>query len=194
VGGTCTVNVQFVAPTSGSFTATLSFDDDAEGSPHTVTLTGRGVIPRPDLLIGKTRKLTKFIGNNIYNSDGTGQSITLKVRRKKTKKFYILVQNDGNAPDAIRVEGTGGDPGTATTRYFLGDLGTFDITVATETHAFTTSTLAAGASTGAATLIRLEVTAEPLAVKRTTVTVPITGISVADPSKTDTVNAIVIIR
>jgi outer membrane protein assembly factor BamB len=43
-GGTCTVQVSFRPPSIGGFPATLSFTDDAAGSPHTVPLNGTGAI------------------------------------------------------------------------------------------------------------------------------------------------------
>lgn len=45
ISGSCTVTVDFGPGAAGTRVATLSFSDDAPGSPHTVSLTGTGTIP-----------------------------------------------------------------------------------------------------------------------------------------------------
>ncbi len=47
VSGSCTVSVTFAPTTTSSETATLTFADNASGSPQVVTLTGTGVAPVP---------------------------------------------------------------------------------------------------------------------------------------------------
>jgi hypothetical protein len=45
IGASCTYSVTFTPATAGNLTATLSVSDSASGSPHTVALSGTGVIP-----------------------------------------------------------------------------------------------------------------------------------------------------
>jgi hypothetical protein len=49
VGGTCTVQLGFAPANLGSFTATLTFSDDAVNSPQTVAISGSGVMPAVSL-------------------------------------------------------------------------------------------------------------------------------------------------
>jgi hypothetical protein len=46
-GATCTVSVTFTPSAQGARSATLTFEDNGSGSPHTVPLTGTDRQPRP---------------------------------------------------------------------------------------------------------------------------------------------------
>lgn len=56
---------------------------------------------QPDNLIGQ--KPGKQKGNNIFNTNGTGQRINVKLKGKKKAKSVFTVQNDGIIPDNISV-------------------------------------------------------------------------------------------
>lgn len=47
VGMQCTINVTFVPTTTGNLQGTVTMTDNAPGSPHTVSLSGNGVISGP---------------------------------------------------------------------------------------------------------------------------------------------------
>ena len=46
-GGNCTISVKFSPTTTGALTGTLTINDNAAGSPHTVQLSGNGTTPAP---------------------------------------------------------------------------------------------------------------------------------------------------
>jgi hypothetical protein len=46
-GATCTINVTFAPTTEGDFTNIVSITDNANGSPQTVTLSGKGIAQPP---------------------------------------------------------------------------------------------------------------------------------------------------
>jgi hypothetical protein len=47
VGASCSIGVTFTPTATGAVIGTLTIDDDAPGNPHTVVLTGTGVLPNP---------------------------------------------------------------------------------------------------------------------------------------------------
>jgi Ca2+-binding RTX toxin-like protein len=51
-GAACTVGVKFTPTTTGVRIATVTIPSNAAGSPHTVTVSGNGVVPPPGLLPG----------------------------------------------------------------------------------------------------------------------------------------------
>ncbi len=50
-GSTCLINVKFSPSATGSRTGTLTINDDAPGSPHTVSLTGTGLAQGPSVFL-----------------------------------------------------------------------------------------------------------------------------------------------
>jgi DNA-binding beta-propeller fold protein YncE len=48
---------------------------------------------------------TTYVGNDVYNSTGTNQTKTLKVKVGKTATFKIRIENDGSDPDPYTVTG-----------------------------------------------------------------------------------------
>lgn len=55
VGAQCSINVTFVPTTTGNLLGTVTLTDNAPGSPHTISLSGNGVIsgpPSPPTLTG----------------------------------------------------------------------------------------------------------------------------------------------
>lgn len=196
IGGTCAVVVTFTPSAIGARAATLLITNTAAGSPHTVALSGLGAGSQPDGLVSRSRKPTKFIGNGLLTppDDVALQTVTQRGGRGRVRKFYIRIQNDGNNVDSFKVLGSGDVPGVLTVKYFLGAFGDFDITAAVKAGTFTTSSMAAGAETGDATLIRAEITVDAAAPAGSTNSVVVTTSSSANAAKTDTVRAQVVIR
>jgi uncharacterized delta-60 repeat protein len=60
------------------------------------------VIGRPDALIASGGS---FLGNDRYNFTAFGQTVRRMIPRGGTQAFWIKVQNDGNAPDTVIVNG-----------------------------------------------------------------------------------------
>ena len=76
-----------------------------------------------------------FIGGNIYNADGTGQSIVKSAMVGSRILFRIQVQNDGNAPDMFTFHSTGSAAPGYTIRYYWKST---EITAAMVAGTFTT--------------------------------------------------------
>ncbi|HET7689675.1 MAG TPA: hypothetical protein VFK41_04825 [Nocardioidaceae bacterium] len=92
----------------GSGVATI-VDDDGPVTPPSTYL--------PDVAVKKAGG--SYVGGNVRNRTGAGQTITVRSKRGLTKTFYLLVQNDGNVPDSYSLVGTRSQRGF-TTRYFRG--------------------------------------------------------------------------
>jgi hypothetical protein len=197
-GSACVVNLQF-APTAGGLrSANLTILDNASGSPQLLPLTGNGSLSRPDAAIGKTTNMKRMVGNGIINTTGAGQEVVQNIHRgaKKGLRFYVAVTNVGSAPDRFTVQGDGNDTGFTVT-YYLGAIpnDSVEVSSAVESGVFSTSTLAAGATTSDSTMIRVEVFADKTLVsKGVTKTFNLTFTSVGDPTKVDVVKATVITR
>jgi hypothetical protein len=112
---------------------TLSVDYDAEVDPENpgtqsafaslATNIEFNAIHRPDALISRTPN-TGFIGDDVYNTTGAGQTRTTNVVRPatgqtRTVRFFVKIQDDGNTNDTYRLHGTGDAIGFAV-RYFDG--------------------------------------------------------------------------
>jgi hypothetical protein len=75
-GNTCTIDVTFTPTAAGTFTGTVTINDNAAGSPQTVTLSGTGAAPpsitksfgAPTVLVGGTTTLTLVITNPFTNT------------------------------------------------------------------------------------------------------------------------------
>ncbi len=62
---------------------------------------------------------TAYVGNDIYNANGTNQTKTLKAAVGKTASFKIRIENDGSGTDPLTVLGGGSAKGYSVT-YFAG--------------------------------------------------------------------------
>ena len=122
------------------------------------------------------------MGNNVYNTTGSGQSKTGSKPLGKTITFGISVQNDGTSADSFKLLATG----AATSAYSVKYLdGATDITAAVVAGTYTTPSLAAGATR----LITVTVKVKSTAAVGSKVTRLVTISSVADPTKKDAVRS-----
>ncbi len=83
-----------------------------------------------------------FVGDNIYNSAGTGESVVAGAARGTKKSFTVRIENDGSATDSITVLGAGAQKGFAVTY----KRGSANITSQVLAGTFTVSGLAPGGS------------------------------------------------
>jgi Kelch motif len=96
---------------------------------------------------------SSFVGNNVYNSTGAGQTRSVSGTAGQKQSFVARVQNDGNAVDGFTFHGCAATTGF-TIRYFAGATGTSDITSAVVAGTYTVAAVAP-ASTRA---VRVEIT------------------------------------
>jgi hypothetical protein len=138
---------------------------------------------QPDNQI-KNSSDSSYIGDNIYNADGTGQTKSQSVRARASVTYDFLVQNDGSAADSFKVKGS---PGSAnfTVKYYTGLSGGTDITTAITAGTYTVSNLAPGATQ----VLRVVVTAGRNAVTGAVQDCLLTSTSAVDTTKSDTVKA-----
>jgi hypothetical protein len=110
-GGTKTFTVSIVNDTTQEPNETVNFSlsnpvGAALGPTTAATLTindNDKASYRPDLRI----KGSSYIGDNVYNTTGAKQTITVTGKRGTKKTFYFILQNDGAKGDWFKITGTG---------------------------------------------------------------------------------------
>jgi DNA-binding beta-propeller fold protein YncE len=123
---------------------------------------------------------TTYAGNNVYNSNGTNQSKTLKGKVGKTVTFKIRIENDGDATDGFVLSGGGTAKGYSVA-YVRG--------TSTITSKVVAGTYTINLATGASIIIKMNVTIGSNAA--TSRSIAFTTSAVHEPSKLDTVKAVV---
>jgi hypothetical protein len=143
---------------------------------------------RPDALI-KNSSDSAYIGDNLYNADGSNQTKSQTVRAGKSVTYDIVVQNDGSASDSFIVRGSAGATALAV-KYYTGLSGGTDVTAAVTAGTYAISNLSAGGSQ----TLRVVVTAARNAASNTSLTCVVTATSQGDSSKLDAVKASTTVR
>jgi hypothetical protein len=143
---------------------------------------------RPDNLIKNSSEST-YTGNNVYNTDGSGQTKEQSIKAGRTATFNVMIQNDGTANDSFTVQGGGNSTGF-TVKYYLGTSGGADITTAVIGGTYTVSNLLQGANQ----VIRAVVTVARGTAVGAVKDCLVTSASVADNSKSDAVKARVSVK
>ena len=105
---------------------------------------------RPDAAV-KASASDSYRGDDVYNVTGIGQTVAVRQPRHTTRSYYVRVQNDGQAADRLAIIGPAGKPGLVV-RYFAGGR---DVTPSVINGSYVTGMLAPGA----ATVLRLVVSA-----------------------------------
>lgn len=116
-----------------------------------VTTVGLNTVPD---LQARNNADVSFIGDNLYNLTGTGQTKAQTIQPGSADVYVFRVQNDGNSVDAFTLTGTAGGTGW-TAAYAAGDI---DITGQVTGSGWSTGELARGAVVD----VRLTVSALPL--------------------------------
>jgi len=135
---------------------------------------------RPDGLIHNG---TTFVGDGIFNMDGAGQARSQIVPANSVAAYVARFYNDGNAADAIRVSGPGGNYAWRL-KYIDYSTGA-EITAAVTGAGWTTPSLAAGGYRA----VRVEVTPLSRAAGNSVCDVLLKGTSSGDSNKRDVVKA-----
>lgn len=151
---------------------------DNDGNETTVTHTYTVSDHQPD---GRIRRGTEaqLRGDGVYNTDGTGQTRAAAAPRGQMVTFWVSAQNDGNAPQALRLRAQ------PSTRHFIVRYASrgADITAAMTDGTYLTPVLAAGEGRA----IRVQVTVGGQAARPRSVTRSVTLTSVEDPTRQDVV-------
>ena len=88
------------------------------GNPASATVTITPSDQQPDALVS-TAANSGYLGNNVYNGTGNGQTKTVRARRTNTRTFHVRVYNDGNVKNTISVKGSASKAGSRV-RYYAG--------------------------------------------------------------------------
>ncbi|MHB9133007.1 MAG: Ig-like domain-containing protein [Armatimonadota bacterium] len=179
---TAPYSINWTPETAGSYTLTAVATDDAgvttTSAPVHVTVLNPDYTP--DALI-KLATDADYIGDSMYN-DLPGQTVSATANTGVKVTYDLRFQNDANTSDSLIITGTAGDA-DCTVAYFYGST---DITTAVTTGGWTTPTpLQPGQSVD----LQLEVTLGSAVSQNTAKPVDVTATSVADDTKTDTVEA-----
>jgi hypothetical protein len=95
---------------------------------------------------GRIRRLGGPLrGDDVYNGDGSGQSVLLKMYAGDQRVAYITIQNDGADPDSFTVAADAGSVTGFNIAYHIGRTSS-DVTAAVEAGTFTTPELGPGAT------------------------------------------------
>jgi len=154
---------------------------------HTLDATNvvrtRVVTPRPDGRIRRTGTVP-YVGNNVYNTTGAGQTVSRSAARGTTARFDIEVSNDSAATDSFTVRGAGAARAGYTVTYFRGPT---DITAQVVAGTYAVDDLAPGGSV----VIQARVRVGSTAPAGSRVTRTVTTTSTTDTTVKDTVKATV---
>ena len=145
-------------------------------------------VRQPDNLI-KASGDASYLGEGIFNTDGTGQTRSLSIKAGRSATFIVNTQNDGSATDTFTIQGAGSSS-PLSVKYYSGTSGGTDITSAVTAGTYTLSNVAAGSSQ----YIHFVVTAATNAPSGTSRGFLVTAISAADATKRDAVKASVSVR
>ena len=181
-GGSSTTPTGVAIAPGGKIVVAGSNFDDTTGSDIAVVRYGTkatAVRGRPDLLIGNRGV---FVGDGIYNQTGYHQTIPRKVARGHSVTFAITIQNDGNATDTIRVRSGGFRLQGVSLKFF-------DHGVPIPAFEWSFIGHPEELAVGASTTIKMVVSITSKATIGRVVTIPVTGASSNESTRSDTVAA-----
>ena len=109
----------------------------------------------PDAEIGNSSG--GYVGNDVYNLTGVGQTKTISIARGASQFFPVLIQNDGPLPAEFKLKGTGAAPGYTVT--YINYANGANVTAAVRNGTFSTGNLARGQSFALKMIVKLAATA-----------------------------------
>ena len=98
-----TLSVRLSTPTGGALL----------GTPHQATVEIGASDQQPDALVGLKDSAKFMSGNDVYNTDGTNQSVSVNGQAGQTKTFFARICNDGTQTNTLTIRGTSGAGGAA---------------------------------------------------------------------------------
>lgn len=122
-----------------------------------------------------------FLGNNIYNTNGAGQTRSYSALAGATATFFLKFQNDGRTPDQIGVRGCGSVSGYRVHYFHHGR----DVTAAVRSGIYRTDRLTPGTEEGLTLKIQTE------SAFGSSYSCGVTATSVKAPTRQDVVVAVV---
>jgi len=143
---------------------------------------------QPDAQI-KASGDASYIGDDVYSSDGSGETRSINVKAGSSGTFLINVQNDGSATDSFTLKGAGSSSPFAV-KYYSGTSGGTDITSLVTAGTYKISSVTPTASQA----IRMVVTVARKAASGISKGFLVTATSVADMTKQDAVKASVTVN
>jgi len=132
----------------------------------------------------KRSTASALTGDDVYNTTGSGQTLTGKIKPGRSVTFLVDVQNDGTSSDGFTLAGSGNQSGF-TVRYLQGESGSTDITSQVEGGTYDTLNVAPGDSAP----VQLVIKAKKSVAAGTSKTWALTATSEGDPGKQDVVKA-----
>lgn len=110
-------------------------NDVTPGGPGPQTF--RTALYRPDIRIGKRGRVSTHRGNNIYDTNGKGQTLKIALNGKRKTKVYFSVENDGDSIDHHTVRGSKAKRNLKSLRYFRLTMGRINVTASAIRLGFT---------------------------------------------------------
>jgi len=110
-------------------------NDVTPGGPGPQTF--RTALYRPDIRIGKRGRVATHRGNNIYNTNGSGQTLKFTLTGKRKTKLYFSVENDGDSIDHHTIRGSKARKKLKSLRYFRLTMGRMNVTASAIRLGFT---------------------------------------------------------
>jgi hypothetical protein len=103
--GTASLTTSTLTPGIHLITAEYGGDATYEGSDDAINQVVLGDPPRPD---GRVRRGQRpLLGNDVHNTDGTGQTAAGAAHSGQTISYRVSIQNDAVVPEVIAVHGQG---------------------------------------------------------------------------------------
>src|SRR5205823_4477642 len=94
---------------SGACSGTGACNVTMNGDENVTATFGPRAKFRPDLLLKGASG--GYLGDNVYNGTGAGQTVSAKGARGTKKVFYFYLQNDGATADVMTLTAGGASPG-----------------------------------------------------------------------------------
>ena len=126
-------------------TATDAVGNTSEFSNNLSVVTGT-IVYRPDAMIGLNVDGSDYIGENIFNKTGYGQTKSKVMSSGETAIYYLKIKNSGNvSPDRMVISGTGSSTDWQIS-YYDSKSGSNDVTAQVTGAGLVTRTLASSES------------------------------------------------
>jgi len=189
---TLTLEFQPNARTLGGATKSAEvsvFRDAFARTPRDVVKVAAYNVPvfQPDLQVRRLSDVV-YVGDNVYNADGSNQTVSTRIEPGAVAVYPLLLANDGNLTNYFTVRGSAGGGGW-TVRYFDAVAGGVEVS-----SDVTGAGLPVALGPGASWECHAEVLPDATVPRGMSNAVLVTATSLADPARSDTVKMITITK